>query len=241
MHGVERGEPGAGATAFALPLIDPSVNVERMPRARTLRRAVSEADKSLRRETILTAAKRVFSERGYHATTVADVARAAGLSYGTIYWYFQSKEDLFHALMDAEERALRDRIGAAVESEAPAGLEAALRTAVRATFEHFEGDREATRLLFRDSMALGGQFERHLVGIYERFIDDLEETITAGQREGLLREAPPRVVAFCLAALIGQLAYRRLTTDDGLPAGVVAEFVVALVMDGLRRRAGSPR
>ena len=202
--------------------------------ARELRRAVSDEEKELRRQTILSGAKRVFSERGYAATTVADVARAAGVSYGTIYWYFESKEELFDALMDAGEASLRTRILAALDEGGPADLEGALRTSVRATFEHFDEDREATRLLFRDSYALGGRFERHLISIYEGFIDDLETTIATGQRQGVIREAPPRLVAFALAALIGQLAYRRLTTDDGLTPHDLSEFVVSLVMDGLR-------
>ena len=152
--------------------------------ARELRRAVSDEEKELRRQTILSGAKRVFSERGYAATTVADVARAAHLSYGTIYWYFESKEELFDALMDAGEASLRTRILTALDEGGPADLEGALRTSVRATFEHFDEDREATRLLFRDSYALGGRFERHLINIYEGFIDDLETTITTGQRQG---------------------------------------------------------
>lgn len=203
---------------------------------RTLRRAVSDEDKELRREAILGAAKRVFSEKGYAATTVADVARAAGLSYGTIYWYFDSKEELFDALMDSGEEELRTRILAALKEGGPTDLEGALRTSVQATFEYFEEDREATRLLFRDSYALGGRFERHLLRIYERFVGDLEATIREGQRSGVIRRVEPRMVAFCLAALIGQLAYRRLTTDDGMSAGQLADFVVSLVMDGLRAR-----
>lgn len=207
-----------------------------MARAKQLRRAVSEEEKALRRETLLTAAKRVFSEKGYAAATIADVARAAKLSYGSVYWYFDSKEELFDALMDAGEADLRTRILDALGGAGPADLEGALRTSVQATFEHFDADPEATRLLFRDSYALGGRFEAHLLRIYEGFIDDLEATITAGQREGDIRKAPTRLVAFSLAALIGQLAYRRLTTCDGMSPAELADFVVTLVMDGLRER-----
>ncbi|MEY2402656.1 MAG: hypothetical protein QOD38_207, partial [Acidimicrobiaceae bacterium] len=92
------------------------------------------------------------------------------------------------------------------------------------------------RLLFRDAHSLGGRFERHLGGIYERFIDDIEASIVAAQRRGDIVAAPPRMIAFSVAALIGQIALRRLTTDDGLDAAVVAEFVVSLVLDGLRPR-----
>ena len=46
----------------------------------------------------------------------------------------------------------------------------------------------------------------------------------------------PHLASRYLAALIGQLAHRRLSTDDGVSADVVADFVVSLVLDGLRPR-----
>jgi AcrR family transcriptional regulator len=208
-------------------------------KTRRVARAVGDEAKEQRREAILVAAKRVFARKGFHATTVADVAKAAKLSYGSIYWYFDSKDALFHALMDAEERALRAHIAAAVgngSGSGPAAGPGLFAASVRATFEFFESDRDMVRLLFRDSYALGGRFEKHLGGIYERFIDDIESVITDAQAAGLVIEAPPRMVAFSVAALIGQIALRRLSTDDGLGADVVADFVVSLVMEGLRPR-----
>lgn len=198
------------------------------------RRAVSDADKEQRREDILAAAKKVFARHGYASTTIADVAKAAGVSYGSIYWYFDSKDALFHELMDAEERALRTAISEALDPSEDA--ETIFRAAVARTFEFFENDKALVRLLFRDAPSLGGRFERHLGAIYEHFIDDIEAGIVAAQRAGEILAVPPRMVAFSLAALIGQIALRRLHTDDGLGAAVVADFVVTLVLDGLRPR-----
>lgn len=205
------------------------------------RRAVGDEAKAKRRDDILTAAKRVFAKKGFHATTIADIAKAAKLSYGSIYWYFDSKESLFHALMDSEEQALRAHIERALTSAAAGGATlddgiTAFRSAVTATFEFFESDRAVVRLLFRDAYALGEKFEKHLFGIYERFIGDIEAMIAAAQHAGMVVDAPPRMVAFSLAALIGQIAHRRLTTDDGLEAEVVADFVVSLVLNGLLPR-----
>lgn len=50
--------------------------------------------KEERRQQILEAALAVFTQKGYHATNVSDVAAQAGVSQGTIYWYFESKEEL---------------------------------------------------------------------------------------------------------------------------------------------------
>jgi AcrR family transcriptional regulator len=50
------------------------------------------------REAILEAALTVFAEHGFHATSLDDVARAAGVTKGTLYWYFKRKEDLYAAI-----------------------------------------------------------------------------------------------------------------------------------------------
>lgn len=200
-------------------------------------RAVTDEAKEQRREAILSAAKRVFAKSGYHATTIADVARAARISYGSVYWYFDSKDALFQALMDSEEQALREHIDGAVGAfDGNRESVDAFRAAVRATFEFFEADRDVVKLLFRDSVVLDERFDRHLAGIYEGFIGDIEKTIGAAQAAGHMVDAPTNMVAFSIAALISQLALRRLSTDDGVPASEVAGFVVTLLLDGLRPR-----
>lgn len=200
------------------------------------RRAVSDAEKSQRREMILAAAKQVFSSGDFHVATMADIARAAGVSYGTLYWYFDSKDELFDALMDEQEAALRRSIDDALSDDSVSDVESALRSSVRAVFEFFEADREASKLLFRDATAISERFTRHLLTIFDRFLGDLEYAVSDAQRKGMVREAPPRVVAYAAASLIGQLAYRRLSTDDGLSPAEAAEFVVSLLLDGLRPR-----
>ncbi len=206
--------------------------------SRNMRRASNDEEKSKRRDEILAAAKRVFAQSGFHSTTMADVAKEAGLSYGTVYWYFDSKEALFHALMDAEEEALRAYIGQSVidnvlSNNEPEVALAAIRHAITATLEFFESDRESARLLFRDSLSLGDKFEQHLFGIYERFIGDIELAVVAAQNAGRIRQGPPKMAAFSVAALIGQVALRRLVTDDGLSSEVVADFIVELLLNGL--------
>jgi AcrR family transcriptional regulator len=194
---------------------------------------VSDEDKQQRRAEILAAAKRVFADKGYHQTTIADVARGTGLSYGVVYWYFESKDELFQALMTAEEEALRARIAAATAESSSRDAVDLLRTAVRATFEHFEEDPAATRLLFRDTPSLGDRFAQELFSIFGRFTSELEAFIVDAQDRGVVRSGPPRLMAYACAALVSQLALRRQKTDDGLSAAEAAELTVGLLLDGL--------
>jgi AcrR family transcriptional regulator len=202
------------------------------------RRAVSKEDKNRRRDEIMAAAKKVFARNGFHATTISHIAKEAGLAYGSVYWYFDSKDELFHALMAAEGDALRAHIAAAIAAagDRPDRDWEPLRVTVQAVLEFFEADKAVTRLLLRDAYALGDQFEKHLGSIYERFIDDIEKQMIVAQQLGTVISAPPRMLAFSLAALIGQLAHRRLSTDDGVNAADVADIVVSFALNGLRPR-----
>jgi AcrR family transcriptional regulator len=65
---------------------------ERQPR--------KHAPPEVRRAQILDAALECFASRGYHTATMDDLARAAGLSKGSLYWHFSSKEEVFLALFD---------------------------------------------------------------------------------------------------------------------------------------------
>ena len=207
------------------------------------RPALSNEDKSQRRDEIMIAAKKVFAHNGFHATTIADVAREAGLAYGSVYQYFDSKDDLFQALMSAEGYALRTRVAVALAATGvrPETSWAPLCAAVQATFEFFEEDKATAKLLLRDAYALGARFETHLANIYERFIDDIAAYMAAAQQRGKVISAPPRTVAFTVAALIGQLAHRRLITDDGVTAAEVADFVIEFIGNGLRPRQNRSR
>ena len=189
-----------------------------------------------RRDEIMTAAKKVFARNGFDATTIADVAKEAGLPFGAVYQYVDSKDALFQALIAGQEYALRTHVAVALAgSGASFGYaEVPFRATLRAMFEFFDADRAATKLLFRDAFTKNNGFNEQLGGIYERYIDDIENLVVAAQRRGDMVAAPSRLVAYTLTVLIGQIAHRRLTTDDGITAAGAADFVVSLVMKGLR-------
>ena len=61
---------------------------------------ITDAQKESRRQQILDAALRCFSRDGFHGTTTADIVRESGVSQGTLYLYFATKEDIVVALAD---------------------------------------------------------------------------------------------------------------------------------------------
>src|SRR6266853_3156193 len=72
----------------------------RDPRERGTATVQAREQRNDKRARILDAAVKVFAERGYFSSTVAEIARAAGVADGTIYLYFKSKDDLLLSVFD---------------------------------------------------------------------------------------------------------------------------------------------
>ena len=113
-----------------------------------------------RRAAILDAAMEAFASRGYHGTSIDDIAQAAGISKALIYEHFSSKRDLHATLiaLQADELFGRLRANAAPDRDA----DQRLRGGVDAFFGFVEERREAWRALFRDAAdpELGDVVER---------------------------------------------------------------------------------
>ena len=114
--------------------------------APTRRRLTAEE----RRAGILDAALAVFSERGYHPSSIDDIAREAGISKALIYEHFDSKQGLYADLLEHNANELFERLAAAVARIEVESGAARLATGLDAFFAFVEERRESWRILFRD-------------------------------------------------------------------------------------------
>jgi len=111
---------------------------------------IAEEARAARRDQIIAAAVECFARSGYHVTTMADIAEAAGVSKGTPYLYFPSKEALFIALYEEWDCGLAARVnaatGALAESarQSPRSILTAVATAIAA---HVTGNPQTCRVL----------------------------------------------------------------------------------------------
>ena len=81
--------------------------------------AGQDAPESAKRRQIVEGARRVFLSAGFDAASMGEIAREAGVSKGTLYVYFESKEALFAALIAESKRAAAERNVSALDSEDP--------------------------------------------------------------------------------------------------------------------------
>ena len=111
---------------------------------------IAESARAARREQIIAAGLACFARSGYHATTMADVAAQAGVSKGTPYLYFESKEALFLALHEQWDCGAGQRLDAAITALPDAERQsprAVLHAAAAAIAAHVQAEPETCRVL----------------------------------------------------------------------------------------------
>src|SRR2546423_8562856 len=107
-----------------------------------------------RRAAILDAALAVFAERGYHAASIDEIAREAGVSKALIYEHFASKQALWASLLDAQVAEIFRRLAAGAATAEPG--EVRLPAGVDAFLTFVEERRGAWRMLVRQAAAPHG-------------------------------------------------------------------------------------
>ena len=107
---------------------------------KTKQRAISSEDKLERRDVILNAALDLLAGADYHDISIAQIAKKAGLAKGTIFLYFQTKEDLFLQLQMREYRPWFDeinrRLSALSEKKQAAGINVFVEQTVSSLQKH---------------------------------------------------------------------------------------------------------
>lgn len=188
-----------------------------------------EKTKIQNRELILEAAKNVFAELGYGATTVRDIIRATPLASGTFYNYFKSKEEVFQAIQDDSALRIRPRLRA--ERVRAASIEEFISGTFRTFFQYVADDQGNFRAIRRnrsDAMRVRMDTPEIIAG-FEELREDIETAISKGL-------FPPVDSDFLMAAIVGvafEIAERMLTREDIDPPAA-ADFATALFMGGVR-------
>jgi AcrR family transcriptional regulator len=179
------------------------------PSAKRTRRRAPEAA----RGAILDAALSCFAKRGYHDTSVDDIAARARLSKGAIYWHFAGKRELFLALMD---RALADEAALAkAVAEAP-DWRGALRELFARTPEYVEREMPLVKLSLQHLLQVGSDEGVRVRSEQkqERWNAIVEKQLARGVAEGTLRALAPEDVTLAIGAAITGLTLMRLTRPD---------------------------
>lgn len=189
-------------------------------------------DRAAKRDALLVAAVRMFNERGFHATSLDDVASSLGVTKPTIYHYLGNKEQVLIECMSIGLARLQDA-AAQARGEPGTAMERLcgfLRRYAEVNMSEFG------RCVIRtgDELLSAEGLER--LRSLKRPIDAaMREFIVAGIEEGSIAPADPKLLAFTLAGAINWPA-RWYRQDGELPSGEIAERLVAMLKAGFAAR-----
>jgi AcrR family transcriptional regulator len=184
-----------------------------------------------RREQLIRAALEVFQEKGFHATTVRDIGRAAGLTQGTIYNYVRSKEDILFLVCD---RVIAQYISSMEEAAAATGDPAArLREALRGVTRVMIEQKGAILLVYHESHNLDRRSLRSLLARVQGWINQFEELVADGLGRGSLPKAKLNLLTNIVTFLPTLIALRAWSLPKDLTADQYTDALVEFMMRGL--------
>lgn len=188
-----------------------------------------------RRRRILDAALAVCEERGVHAARMEEVAARAQVSKGTLYRFFESKEELFLAsIIDSYERGREVGAAGVGESADPVerlrrrldGLASVLSIVSRPARVHFQAWG-----VVGDSPAAAARLNDFLTRFHRERHAEYEELVRAGQREGRFRvDVDANTVAHCIGGLVSGFIYRAVFDPESATPGALRASFEILVL-----------
>ncbi|MBN1809725.1 MAG: TetR/AcrR family transcriptional regulator [Planctomycetes bacterium] len=198
-----------------------------------------EAEMEMRRKACFEAATRLLVEKGPTGTSMQDIADAVGISVGTLYNMFGSKDDLLHALFldmhNEEKQRMKDLMETSV-----GGVRGLLENVVEDMIVRCRKHQLLFRMIMRTQslpdLATKRTF-KDLMLHREKMLGFMEEVMVRGIREGLIREdLDPGLLAAAIAGSMIGLLTRAVEGEEGIPAGLSAKKIVDLLLSGVGRR-----
>jgi AcrR family transcriptional regulator len=171
-----------------------------------------------------------FGERGFHDAAITGITARAGVALGTFYTYFESKEELFRALVRDMSHQVRAHVAEAVAS-APDRLEAE-RLGLAAYIAFVRKHPELYRIIEEAQFVAEDAYREH----YLTFAQGYTRGLAAARGRGELADGPDEPRAWALIGMSVFLGMRYGLWKEDLSPEEVADGAVAMVSDGLRRR-----
>jgi AcrR family transcriptional regulator len=196
---------------------------------------------AFRTREILAAARQLLEQRGPDAMTMEEVAAAAGVAKGTVYLYFQSKDDLILALIT--------RVGENIIRDVEAGIQAPgtppekLIRVVSVLLEYLNRERLLfpmyARELLRGEEESREGFRRSYLELEEKFVTLVTDLFADGIAAGQFIPANPRLLTFLIRGLVRATGYYQKAEGQADAAQEALPVILTLISSGLIREKQS--
>ncbi|MGP0593416.1 TetR/AcrR family transcriptional regulator [Nitrospira sp. T9] len=189
-----------------------------------------------RREEILLAAERKFSQNGFFKTSMAEIAEAAQFAMGTVYRFFKSKEDIYISLVEAKVEELLRLLEEATHSRLPA--QEKLRAVIQVKLAFADQNRAFFRIYVSEwsgfEWTVKSAFGERVWKRYLAQIDLVANLIKEGIKTGEFRKVNPKDTSLAFHGMLNSTIYLWIL-QSGPKESLVdkGKWLASLLLDGL--------
>ena len=151
---------------------------------------------TMQRDEIILSAAQIFREKGFHATSMQDIADSVELQKASLYHHISSKQEILLAVLDRALDVLIEDIEPIVDSDLPP--EEKLRLAMTRYIERVTGSADLAAVLLLEHRSLEPQLRARHISRRDRFEGLWRQLVREGVEQGDFRPMDPSVVAFAL-------------------------------------------
>ncbi|KQZ65733.1 TetR family transcriptional regulator [Sphingopyxis sp. Root1497] len=179
---------------------------------------------------LLDAAAIEFGERGFHEASISGITRRAGTALGSFYTYFDSKDEIFQALVRYMSEQLRDYVTPIVQA-APDGI-AAERIGLESFLRFVRDHKEIYRIIDEAEFVDYASYRRH----YETTVARVQQRLEAGAARGEIRADVGEIHAWAIGGMNVFLGMRYGLWDEGVDIEEIARVANDLLANGLAKK-----
>lgn len=198
---------------------------------------VNKSSTGIKRDAILRAAIKVFSENGYFNSKVSDIAREAGVADGTVYLYFKNKDDILHSIFQhAMSIFIAEAKKELEKTDDPADK---LRKIAKLHLEKLGKDRDLA-VVFQVELRGSTKFmEEFSTSAFAEYLNIIKEAFIEGQQKGIFRsDLNPTVCAKILFGALDEMVTNWILSKKNYPLVPMSETVISVFFNGVLNRQG---
>lgn len=189
-----------------------------------------------KREQILQGAARVFAKKGYHATTVEEIAKELGMTKAGIYYYVNDKSDLLYQLYRRAMELLLNSQHEVMESGETADLQ------VQAMIKHYVRIVSSSHAMFsvvilREHHALPIRKRKEIIELRDRYEANLRRCIETGIEQNVFEPTDVKMAAYVILGALNWIPTWYHPKGERTKEEIGSHFAQQLV-EGLRKREG---
>lgn len=189
-------------------------------------------DREVKREAVIRAAAHAFNLKGYHNTSLDDIAAALEVTKPTVYYYVTNKEQLLFECFVAGIELIRAGFGEARTLEAPARerLNVVLRNYARAMASEF-----GWCMVRLEDQDLSPEMSGHIKSMKSEIDQGIRRLIREGVQDGSIHPCDPKMTAFALAGSLNWIAHW-YKENQSMTAAEIADAFITVFDNGLQPR-----